>query len=95
VPNATRGVIWFSTYVAVVVVPLIFAAIGALDEDRGFWREFAVALGFVGLSMLGLQFVLVARLQTVAAPFGRTRWSTFTAIWVTRARFSSLPTRSC
>nr|WP_255525576.1 ferric reductase-like transmembrane domain-containing protein [Mycolicibacterium sp. BK634] len=57
-------------YVAVVVVPLVFAVIGVADEGRGFWREFAVALGFVGLSMLGLQFVLVARLQTVAAPFG-------------------------
>ncbi|MBB3605514.1 putative ferric reductase [Mycolicibacterium sp. BK556] len=44
--------------------------IGVADEGRGFWRESAVALGFVGLSMLGLQFVLVARLQTVAAPFG-------------------------
>nr|WP_255497226.1 ferric reductase-like transmembrane domain-containing protein [Mycolicibacterium sp. BK556] len=57
-------------YVAVVVVPLVFAVIGVADEGRGFWRESAVALGFVGLSMLGLQFVLVARLQTVAAPFG-------------------------
>lgn len=69
-PTAMRGVIWFGTYLAVVVVPLIFAAVGVVDEGRGFWREFAVALGFVGLSMLGLQFVLVARIQTVAAPFG-------------------------
>lgn len=69
-PTAVRGAIWFGTYVAVVGVPLIFATIGVVDEDRGFWREFAVALGFVGLSMLGLQFVLVARIQTVAAPFG-------------------------
>lgn len=69
-PTAVRGAIWFGTYIAVVGVPLIFAAVGVVDEDRGFWREFAVALGFVGLSMLGLQFVLVARIQTVAAPFG-------------------------
>ena len=61
-PTAMRGVIWFGTYLAVVIVPLIFAAVGVVDEDRGFWREFAVALGFVGLSMLGLQFVLVARI---------------------------------
>lgn len=68
--TAVRGAIWFGGYVAVIVVPLIFAGIGIVDDDRGFWREFAVALGFVGLSMMGLQFVLVARLQTVAAPFG-------------------------
>jgi predicted ferric reductase len=68
--TAARAAIWFGAYVAVVVVPLIFATIGVVDDDRGFWREFAVALGFVGLSMMGLQFVLVARLRTVAAPFG-------------------------
>lgn len=68
--TAVRGLIWFGGYVAVIVVPLIFAGIGIVDDDRGFWREFAVALGFVGLSMMGLQFVLVARLRAVAAPFG-------------------------
>jgi predicted ferric reductase len=68
--TAGRAAIWFGGYIAVIVVPLIFAAIGVVDDDRGFWREFAVALGFVGLSMMGLQFVLVARLRTVAAPFG-------------------------
>jgi predicted ferric reductase len=60
----------FGGYVAIIVVPLVFAVIGIADDNRGFWREFAVALGFVGLSMMGLQFVLVARLRTVAAPFG-------------------------
>ena len=68
--TAIRGTIWFGAYLAVVVVPLIFATIGVVDDNRGFWREFSVALGFVGLSMMGLQFVLVARLKTVAAPFG-------------------------
>lgn len=61
---------WLGAYVAVVVLPLIFATIGVVDDDRGFWREFAVALGFVGLSMMGLQFILVARVKTFAAPFG-------------------------
>ena len=65
---AVRAAMWFGAYLAVVVVPLIFATIGIAYGNRGFWREFAVALGFVGLSMMGLQFVLVARLQTVAAP---------------------------
>ena len=67
---AVRGAMWFGLYVAVAVCPLIFAAIGVAEERRGFWREFAVALGFVGLSMMGLQLVLVARIKTVAAPFG-------------------------
>ncbi|TPG29840.1 ferredoxin reductase family protein [Mycolicibacterium hodleri] len=68
--TALRVPAWIGAYLAVVVVPLIFAVIGVVDDDRGFWREFTVALGFVGLSMMGLQFVLVARVKTVAAPFG-------------------------
>jgi predicted ferric reductase len=68
--TAARAALWLGSYLAVVVVPLVFAAIGVAEPGRGFWREFAVALGFVGLSMLGLQFVLVARIRTVAAPFG-------------------------
>lgn len=68
--TAMRGALWFGAYVAVVVVPLIFATLGVVDAERGFWREFAVAIGFVGLSMMGMQFVLVARLKVVAAPFG-------------------------
>ena len=67
---AVRGALWFGLYVAVAVCPLVFAAIGIAEERRGFWREFAVALGFVGLSMMGMQLVLVARIKTVAAPFG-------------------------
>jgi predicted ferric reductase len=67
---AVRGTLWFGLYVVVAVCPLIFAAIGVAEERRGFWREFAVALGFVGLSMMGMQLVLVARIKAVAAPFG-------------------------
>lgn len=36
----------------------------------GFWVGFAVALGFASLGMFGMQFILTARFQLVAAPFG-------------------------
>ncbi|WP_063058467.1 ferredoxin reductase family protein [Nocardia sienata] len=65
-----RGIGWITLYVAVAVVPLIFAVIGPVEGGRGFWVEFSVALGFVGMSMLGAQFALVARFRAVAAPFG-------------------------
>lgn len=67
---AVRGAVWFGLYVTIAVFPLVFAAIGVMEERRGFSREFAVALGFVGLSMIGLQLLLVARIKAVAAPFG-------------------------
>ncbi|MGB8405440.1 MAG: ferric reductase-like transmembrane domain-containing protein [Mycobacterium sp.] len=68
--TSLRGPGWLATYVAVVIVPLIFMLIDPGADVRGFWRELAVALGFVGLSMMGLQLVLVARVKSVAAPFG-------------------------
>jgi predicted ferric reductase len=58
-------------YLGVVVSPLVFAVIGASQPDHGFWTNFSVALGFVGLAMMGLEFVLVARFRPVAAPFGQ------------------------
>ncbi|MBF6210727.1 ferric reductase-like transmembrane domain-containing protein [Nocardia puris] len=66
----TRGIAWFGLYLVVAVVPLVFAVAGGAPEGRGFLTEFSVALGFVGMSMMGLQFALVARFQAVAAPFG-------------------------
>ncbi|PFX00346.1 3-ketosteroid-9-alpha-hydroxylase reductase subunit [Nocardia farcinica] len=65
-----RGIGWITLYVAVAVVPLIFAVVGPVEGGRGFWVEFSVALGFVGMSMLGAQFALVARFRSMAAPFG-------------------------
>jgi predicted ferric reductase len=67
---AIRGAFWAAVYLTVVIAPLVFAAVGTPPTDRGFWLEFSVALAFVGLAMMGLQFALVARFKAVAAPFG-------------------------
>jgi predicted ferric reductase len=66
-----RAVFWVVGYLGAVLSPLVFAAIGAGHPDHGFWTNFSVALGFVGLAMMGLEFVLVARFQPLAAPFGQ------------------------
>jgi predicted ferric reductase len=68
---AVRAVFWVIGYLGVVIAPLVFAAIGASEPDHGFWTNFSVALGFVGLAMMGLEFALVARFKPVAAPFGQ------------------------
>jgi predicted ferric reductase len=67
---AVRAVFWVVAYLGVVIAPLVFAAIGS-EPDHGFWTNFSVALGFVGLAMMGLEFALVARFKPVAAPFGQ------------------------
>lgn len=61
---------WLLLFTVLVVAPLLLAVIGHEEESRGFWTEFGVGLGFVGLAMMGLQFVLTARYSKIGAPFG-------------------------
>jgi predicted ferric reductase len=68
---AVRAVVCVIVYLGVVVAPLVFAAIGADHPEHSFSTNLSVALGFVGLSMMGLEFALVARFRPVAAPFGQ------------------------
>jgi predicted ferric reductase len=67
---AVRGLFWVLAYLGVVLAPLVFALIGGSQPHHSFVTNFSVALGFVGLAMMGLEFVLVARFEPVAAPFG-------------------------
>ncbi|MBS3940622.1 MAG: ferric reductase-like transmembrane domain-containing protein [Actinobacteria bacterium] len=69
-PQFLRGFLWIQLYVLVSVAPLGFALLGQTPPGRDFLTELSVALGFVGLSMLGLQFAITARFGTVAAPYG-------------------------
>jgi predicted ferric reductase len=70
VPLLLRGILWVQLYLLVSVAPLVFALLGDTPAGRDFLTELSVALGFVGLSMLGLQFVITARFGNVAAPYG-------------------------
>ncbi len=63
-------ILWTSLFVVFVLAPLFVAVIGHQEAYRGFWIEFGVALGFIGIAMMGLQFVLTARFKNVAAPIG-------------------------
>src|SRR5436305_15090728 len=67
----TRALILVLFNIGVFLSPLGFAVISASQHGHGFWTNFSVALGFTGLAMMGLEFVLVARFRTVAAPFGQ------------------------
>jgi len=68
---AVRAVFWVIAYLGAVLSPLVFAAIGGSQPEHGFWTNFSVALGFVGLAMMGLEFAMVARIRPLAAPFGQ------------------------
>jgi predicted ferric reductase len=67
------GVILTGLYVALCLAPLVLVSVGR-REPRGaegsFAIQFSVALGYMGLSMMVLQFALVSRIKWLASPFG-------------------------
>ena len=64
------GLAWVLLYLFFCLAPLALAGGLNMPAGRPFLVEFSVALGFVGLSMLVMQFALIARFKPVAAPFG-------------------------
>ena len=65
-----RGIAWLGILIGICVAPLAFALMSTNRPGLGFWTDFSVALGFVGLTLMGIDFALVARVKTVAEPFG-------------------------
>jgi len=64
-----RAILWIGVYLALALGPLILLLVMPRPPQREFWREVAVALGFAGLSLMGLQFIPTARLGFLADVF--------------------------
>lgn len=64
------AILWLIAYIAVSLSPLVALFIGPTPEGRDFWTELSAALGFVGLAMMSLQFLITARYRRLSAPFG-------------------------
>ncbi|WP_216904686.1 ferric reductase-like transmembrane domain-containing protein [Synechococcus sp. CCY 9618] len=62
--------LWILAYVVICLFPLLVALLYPAPAGRSFWVEFSVALGFIGLAMMVLQFVLTARVNRIEASFG-------------------------
>ena len=65
-----QGIFWVLVYVLLAAAPLLILLIGPVPPGRDFWREFSVSLGFGGLAMMALQFVLTARFKIIKSPYG-------------------------
>ena len=65
-----RGIAWLGIFIGICVAPLALALMSTTRPGQGFWTDFSVALGFVGLALMGIEFALVARVKTIAEPFG-------------------------
>lgn len=57
------GIVWVLIYLLFILAPLLALLTGSLPPPRVFWGDFAVALGYSGLAMMGLQFRLTARFR--------------------------------
>jgi predicted ferric reductase len=68
--NTLSGLAWVVLYLFFCLAPLELVLGQSRPPGRSFLVVFSVALGFVGLSILALQFALIARFKIVAAPFG-------------------------
>ena len=64
------GALWVLLYVAVVIAPVFIMLVGPRPEGRPFLRDFSVAMAFCAMSIIGLQFILTARIPSLKRPFG-------------------------
>jgi predicted ferric reductase len=62
--------LWLGVYLALVLAPVFVLLLGPTPAGWGFWWDFSMALGFAGLAMMGVQFVLTARFKRATAPYG-------------------------
>jgi predicted ferric reductase len=67
---ALTAVFWLGVYLSLVLAPLFVLLLGPTPPGLGFWWDLSIALGFAGLAMMGVQFVLTARFRRATAPFG-------------------------
>ncbi|MGG6267460.1 hypothetical protein ACQ4M3_23155 [Leptolyngbya sp. AN03gr2] len=61
---------WIIAFLFFTVLPLLVLLIYPPPAGRGFWLEFSVALGFIGLALTALQFALTTRVNRIEASYG-------------------------
>jgi predicted ferric reductase len=70
VTSWARAAIWIAVYLGLVSFPLLALLAAPRPDGLGFGWDLALALGFAGLAVMGLQFGLTARFRRASAPFG-------------------------
>jgi predicted ferric reductase len=81
-------------YLTLAATPLLFFAFAPRSPRTAFWWDFSIGLGFGGLGMMALQFILTARFRVMAAPFGIDilyyfhRWAAVTALLLILAHYA-------
>lgn len=68
--RSARRLLIPAVYPALVLIPIVVAVAPPRPPGRGFWIEFSLALGFIALAQLAIQFGLIARFERISRPFG-------------------------
>lgn len=67
-----RGIIFFGIYIFLITLPLDVALLSNPQRvPQPLIVEIAVGAGFVGLSLMALEFALISRINAAAQPFGQ------------------------
>lgn len=64
-----RQRLWIAVYFILIFAPLLVLLFAPRPAGRTFWRELSVSLGYVGLALMGLQFIPTARLPVLSEVF--------------------------
>jgi len=67
--NKLNKVVWLLVYFLMTFLPIILLIIFPHPEKRGFLREIAVGIGFIAMSLLGLQLVPTSRFKILTRTF--------------------------
>lgn len=66
-----RAILWFGLYVVMIIFPLLASAVFAdPGTSPGLIIDFAIALGYIGLSLMAAELALVSRFAGAAGAFG-------------------------
>ncbi len=68
--DLTRAALWMGLYALLALFPLLLLLAAPAPWGGGFMEELASALGFLAISLMAMQFLLTARFQWIAPPFG-------------------------
>ncbi len=68
--RAVQGAFWIGVYLVFTLAPLFILLVGPTPLGRSFWAAFSVGLGFAGLAIMGMQFLLTARFRHLTQPYG-------------------------
>ena len=66
-----RGIIFFGLYFVLITLPLDIALLANTTRlPKPFIVEVAVGAGFIGFSLMAMEFALISRIEAASQPFG-------------------------